>query len=123
MVANQIGRLRMWIRMRRRHCFAMELSCTGGRVAIDRGKLVLGIIVKWVLETLLDIAAAFGLVFNVPSGGAPQRFLRRQRIAISELLLDLEQIEQLVMGSYFETDAAGGIGGLRGEVEYLQLVI
>src|ERR1700728_946156 len=85
MVASQVRRLRMRIRMRGGHGLAMELARASGGFAIDGGELILGVIVEGILQTLLDVAAAVGLMLDIPSCGAPECLLGRKRIGVAKL--------------------------------------
>src|SRR5262245_57774361 len=106
MVASKVGQPRMGIRMRRRHCLAMECAGALGRVAINCGQLILDVIVERVLKTLLQLTTPFGLVFYIPARGTSKRLFGRKGIAIAQLRLDLVQVQELVMRRYFETDSA-----------------
>ena len=63
--------------MRRGHRLAMECAGPCRRFPIDRGKLILGIVVERILKTPLEVTTALGLVFEIPSHGASQRLFRR----------------------------------------------
>ena len=68
---------------------AVELARASGRFAIDDGELILGVIVEGILQALLDVATAIGLMLDIPSRGAPQRLFGRKRIGCSQLCLIL----------------------------------
>src|SRR5712672_2496491 len=123
MIAGEIGRLRMRVRMGRADHLTAKRARTLCSVAIDRGELIFGFIVKGILQALFDFAAAFGLVLEVPSRSAPNRFFGWERITIAQLLLDLVQIHQLVMRGYFKAHATRRVGDLGGEADDLEGMI
>ena len=66
MIAGETWFLRVRVGMRRRHDGAVVGLGTRHRVTINRREAVFGLVIEGVLETLLDLAAALGLVRHIP---------------------------------------------------------
>ena len=101
----------------------MECPCARHRVTINCREVVFGLVIERILQALLDVAAALGLMLDIPACRAAQRLLGRQRIAVAELLLNLLEIHQLVMRCHLKADAARWVGDLSGQTDDLELMM
>src|SRR5262249_8619158 len=77
----------------------------------------------WILEALLDLAAALRRMLDVPASGSPKGIGRRHRITVSQPIPDLVQVKELMMGSELKANPSRRICNLGGQAYHLELVV